>query len=359
MGNILYPARTLYTSLVDCVALIGGENVDQMMSRMQKVVTKLEEWGKKYGLVLNPGKTEVILFSKAHNISRKAPNRLIIGNQKIDFTVQAKYLGVILDNKLLWHKHLDQATRKAKQFLFTLSKAISKKWGPKPKYLKWAYTSIVQARLFYGSLVWGPSIRQKGKKERIDSINRLAVAMLSNTRKSTHRLALEVMFNLPPNHLLVQKEGLSALVRNRYVLYNKWKIPKKRDNSFIGHIKYWEQLAVKYNLDLKGTDRTRRTIWEKNYTVNTDFFSCTNYPIQSQINIYTDGSKTDEHVGCGYVIYKGQVEIAADSIRLPEYVTVYQAEVLAMKLAAEEAAEILTPNDLYIKNFSDSQAALK
>ena len=30
----------------DCVALIGGENLDQMMSCMQKVVNKLEAWGK-------------------------------------------------------------------------------------------------------------------------------------------------------------------------------------------------------------------------------------------------------------------------------------------------------------------------
>ena len=44
----------------DCVALIGGENLDSMMSRMQKVVTKLEVLGRKCGLVFNPGKTEVI-----------------------------------------------------------------------------------------------------------------------------------------------------------------------------------------------------------------------------------------------------------------------------------------------------------
>ena len=80
--------------------------------------------------------------------------------------------------------------------------------SPKPKYMKWAYAAIVQARLFYGSLVWGPCIRQKGNKDKLDSINRLAVAMLSNTRNSTPRLALEVMYNLPPNHLLIQKEGL-------------------------------------------------------------------------------------------------------------------------------------------------------
>ena len=46
---------------------------------------KLEVWGRKYGLVFKPGKTEteVIIFSKAHRIERKAPNKLIIGTRRI------------------------------------------------------------------------------------------------------------------------------------------------------------------------------------------------------------------------------------------------------------------------------------
>ena len=342
----------------DCVALIGGENLDQMMSRMQKVVTKLETWGQKYGLVFNPGKTEVIIFSKAQRIERRAPNKLVVGAQTIDYTQQAKYLGVILDNKLLWSKHLDYATKRAKQFLFILKKAVSKKWGPKPKYMKGAYTAIVQARLFYGCIVWGPSLRAKGHREKIDNINRLAVAMLSNTRKSTPRLALEVMYNLPPNHLLVLREGLLSLARNRYVIYSNWKT-KKKSQMFKGHIKYWEDKAVIYDLDLEGSDKTRCTIWDRNYKLNTGSFLTQGYPIQSQINIYTDGSKTDEHVGCGFVIYRGRTEISSSSIRLPEYCTVYQAEVMAIQLASEEALIKLKPNDMYIKLFSDSQAALK
>ena len=302
----------------DCVALIRGENLDQMMSRMQKVVTKLEEWGNRYGLVFNPGKTEVIMFSKAHRIERKAPNKLIVRNQRINYTQKAKYLGVLLDNKLLWTKHLDSATKRAKQFLFTLKRAISKKWGPKPKYMKWAYRAIVQARLFYGCLVWGPCLRGKGNREKIDNINRLAVAMLSNTRRSTPRDALEIMYNLPPNRTLVVKEGLLSLARNRYVIYSNWDVKGKSVN-YTSHIKYWERKAVDYNMDLEGSDKTRLIIWNKEFTVNEDSFLSQTFPIQSQINIYTDGSKTADHVGCGFVIYKGQHEVSSNSIRLPEY----------------------------------------
>ena len=81
--------------------------------------------------------------------------------------------------------------------------------------------------------------------------------------------------------------------------------------------------------------------------------------MQAQINIYTDVSKTEDHVGCGYVMYKGQTEIALHSIRLPDYCTVYQAEIMAIQLAATEACSVLTNRDTYIKLFSDSQAALR
>ena len=342
----------------DCVALIGGENLDQMMSRMQKVVTKLEEWGHKYGLVFNPGKTEVIIFSKAHRIERKAPNKLIVGQQRIDYTQQAKYLGVVLDNKLLWTRHVDLATKRAKQFLFTLKRAINKKWGPKPKYMKWAYKAIVQARLFYGCLVWGPCLRGKGNREKIDSINRLAVAMLSNTRRSTPRSALENMYNLSPNHILVIREGLLSLARNRYVINSSW-LMKDKPVKYTGHIRYWEKKAMTYKMDLEGCDKTRLNIWDKEFTINEDSFKSKTFPIQSQVNIYTDGSKTTDHVGCGFVIYKGRYEISSNSVRLPDYCTVYQAEVMAIHLAAIEATEVLDDTDVYIKLFSDSQAALK
>ena len=81
--------------------------------------------------------------------------------------------------------------------------------------------------------------------------------------------------------------------------------------------------------------------------------------MRAQIHIYTDGSKTDEHTGCGFTINRYNTEIAADSIRLPDYTTVYQAEVLAIRLAMIEVRQHLGEEDRYIKIFSDSPAALK
>ena len=44
--------------------VIGGKNLRAMMSNMQKVVNKLETWGRTTGLKFNSSKTEVVIFTK-------------------------------------------------------------------------------------------------------------------------------------------------------------------------------------------------------------------------------------------------------------------------------------------------------
>ena len=105
------------------------------------------------------------------------------------------------------------------------------------------------------------------------------------------------------------------------------------------------------------TDLIKENQWSKNYTVNKDSFLNDGPPNLSEINVFTDGSKTDDHVGSGYVIYKHQTELNNNSIRLQEDVTVYQAEVYAIKQAATCLLN-LGIKFKYVKFYSDSQAAL-
>ena len=74
-----------------------------------------------------------------------------------------------------------------------------------------------------------------------------------------------------------------------------------------------------------------------------------------EIDIFTDGSKLDGKVGCG--IFSEDVGLN-ESFRLPNYCSVFQAEVLALKHAADE---LIKMNALgkSINILSDSQAAIR
>ena len=100
------------------------------MSRIQKVVTKLEEWGLTCGLTFNPSKTEVLIFTKSTLKTSQYPNKLIVGDHPVSFTHSAKYLGVTLDSKLTWNQHFSNQLTKCKKYLHMLQKGVKKAWGP-------------------------------------------------------------------------------------------------------------------------------------------------------------------------------------------------------------------------------------
>ena len=82
------------------------------------------------------------------------------------------------------------------------------------------------------------------------------------------------------------------------------------------------------------------------------------HPEITDINIYTDGSKTKEHTGAGYVIFKRKAERYSNSIRMPMENTVFQAEVLAIREAIKEYITLRHDTETSVKVFTNSQAAL-
>ena len=72
---------------------------------MRTAIRIVERWCQERGLKVNPGKTDLILFS------RRLSGFNLIGefrlfDKVIDPGTQVKYLGVILDNKLNWIAHV-------------------------------------------------------------------------------------------------------------------------------------------------------------------------------------------------------------------------------------------------------------
>ena len=271
-----------------------------MMSKMQKVVNELEEWGLTQGLRFNAQKTEVIVFSKATKI--EMPNKLRVGGQNIPYGTQAKYLGILLDSKLSWKPHMDRAITKAKQYIFMLCKGVSQRWGPGYTYMKWIYTAVIKPLITYACIVWAHPLKQTTYKSSINKVGRLMVAILSNTRQSTPRDALGVMFGIPPLDLDIQKEAISSIARNRHMMTLDWPGNLRDKPSYVGHLKYWETIAEANSIDIDFCDRNRLTVWSRDFYLDKNSFNSTGLPIQSQINIFTDGSKTDEHSGSGFVI---------------------------------------------------------
>ena len=178
-------------------------------------------------------------------------------------------------------------------------------------------------------------------KDKLNKLNFLAESMMSNTRRTTPRLALVIMYDLPPLHFVVIQEAISAMARNRTVIIKDWPGCNKKHRTLIGHILYWEKQAKQLGLKIDDTDALKADKWKKHYKVNLDSFTQVGPPIHNQINIYTDGSKTDDHVGSGYVIYHKGEELMTHS-RHPPAMESWQVD------AHDSMASLLPRINLYI-----------
>ena len=174
----------------------------------------------------------------------------------------------------------------------------------------------------------------KSAKVRHYKLYNLACKMITPVRRTTPRKSLEVIYDILPLDLQGQLEAVSAQKRNSTILKLKWTGHNPSKKTYVGHRYYWNTILLTHSNDINETsDRIKETNPPQRYTVNTGSLTHTEKPTESQINIYTDGSLTDEHAGSGYTIQYKKKELIADSIRLPMHTTVFQAEIIAINEA--------------------------
>ena len=87
----------------DCILLLHRSNPQHAVDIIQRVINELVIWGEKAGLKFNPQKTVAIIFTRSNKL--ELPNKIKMYNTEVDFSYETKYLGVLLDSKLLWTKH--------------------------------------------------------------------------------------------------------------------------------------------------------------------------------------------------------------------------------------------------------------
>ena len=88
--------------------------MDHALKRLQKMLNDLSEWGKTCGLKFNPEKSVAVVFSRRR---KEPPFSLSIDGKDIAYQTEVKYLGVTLDSKLHWTKHIEEKLTKTKKYL--------------------------------------------------------------------------------------------------------------------------------------------------------------------------------------------------------------------------------------------------
>ena len=98
-------------------------------------------------------------------------------------------------------------------------------------------------------------------------------------------------------------------------------------------------------------------MWDRNYLVVKTSFGTGIYPDCIRHTIYTDGSKMEGKTGSGFASFYNRESTGNDVSRVSDSAIVFQAEVFAIRRAAQFIIHALYINK-HVRIYCDSQAAL-
>ena len=110
--------------------------------------------------------------------------------------------------------------------------------------------------------------------------------MITPVRRSTPVKTMEILYDLLPLHLFIQKEAIASVSRNRQCMVLDWAGQNAKRKTYIGHLKYWNYKLQEVNIGIDKNDKIQDIVWHKLYSINTASFDSNILPIQSQINIF-------------------------------------------------------------------------
>uniref|UniRef100_A0A6V7LWZ3 Reverse transcriptase domain-containing protein n=1 Tax=Bracon brevicornis TaxID=1563983 RepID=A0A6V7LWZ3_9HYME len=197
----------------DDVAIIASsDHMGTLHSKMQRVLDYVEEWCISRGLRVNPSETEMILFTRKRKRVLTAPS--IFGTTQ-SLTQEIKYLGVWLDPKVLWNKHIQEQAPKGTCTFWACRRMFNSTWGLSPRVVLWIYRAIITPQLNYAAVVWWTSMRKASNRKAYDRVYRLVTLGITGAVKTTPTLALSALTLIPPPHATVKAEAVGAALRLR------------------------------------------------------------------------------------------------------------------------------------------------
>lgn len=202
----------------DLTVVCRGKHLSTLSDRTQQAIKIVEKWCTATGLSVNPEKSEIVIFTKNRTLKDFTEPKIF--GKEIKKQESAKYLGVILDSKLNWKKHIEYRIEKCLRIFWCCKAAIGRSWGLSPKCILWIYTAIAKPLLSYGAFLWWHGTSPTYTQNRLSHLQRVACLAITGAMNTTPQAALEALLNLPKLDIFIKAEAKNTAYRLRDCITN-------------------------------------------------------------------------------------------------------------------------------------------
>ena len=163
------------TSLNTTLEIIANRHPNSTQESINIELNKLNNWLKLNKLSLNIQKTKFMIFTTTN---KRTPDlQLHIEGTTIERVFEFNFLGITLDDKLRWNKHIDKISNKISRNVGILNSM--KHFLPIPTKTL-IYNSLILSHINYGLLLWGYSCK------RIETLQKKAIRIITLSKYNAH-----------------------------------------------------------------------------------------------------------------------------------------------------------------------------
>ena len=335
-------------------------SIDTIERQLQLQLNKLKEWADLNGFTFSPTKTVAVHFCRRRTCVREPD--LYLNNQRVEVREQARFLGVIFDRKLNFLAHIKDLRTRCIKALRVLRVLSSREWGSDVSTLLHVYRTLIRSKLDYASFIYGSA--KPSYLGMLDPIHHSGLRSALGAFYTSRVESLYAEADEPPLKIRRKKLALQYATKikahpknpaHRHVSANDVKIKRHIER----HPKFTPPMAYRLENDFEVANIDLNKIqshslpqtppWST-HRPDVDLELCslkkqdtdpgvmrrsfqdTVEKYKEYLRIYTDGSKSDDAVGCAFYSTEG-----TGSQRLDDDASIFTAESRAICLALDLA----------------------
>ena len=245
-------------SFIDDVAIyVENKTAKQNCKEIEIIVKTAFDWAASNNVKFDDDKSELIHFEKTRNVSKdtlELPNGTVLEPKNV-----VKWLGVWLDRKLNFKKHVETRISSANRSFFAIQNLMKSEWGLKPTACRQLYLSCIIPISDYGSEIWYNG--QKKYEKLFQNLQNRMIRKILGTFKTTPIQAMEIESHVLPVKLRLLMKNQKYAIRLLKIAENNpicQRIPNTYSIKFenIGFdTSLWNNKYAEWNEDEKQTNK--------------------------------------------------------------------------------------------------------
>jgi len=192
----------------DTMILVSGVTISELEQKANETLDAVSEEIRKIGLSLAVNKTEAVLFTNKYKFATPA---IMLDGHPLELKQQIKYLGMLVDRRLMFKEHIAEAAAKAGRTANQLARLMPNVGGPK-QLRRRLYVAVTQSILLYGAPSWAHTLDYApANVTQLNRVQRTSLLRSICGYRTISETAANILAAVPPADLLARERSLVFL----------------------------------------------------------------------------------------------------------------------------------------------------